>query len=144
MIWVWHTITSIGQNYYFFHNFHFVHNIWQIVSGDDIKENHSFAIFISTGQRECSVVGQNLVSKYHNFLIFQPIFIRFSLLCLNQFLLFVISRNLSYNHVPWFRALNNLSCRAKCKPWKIAASNAIEWKSIQMSSEVGHTHPHPP
>ena len=78
-----HTITSLGKilkNLKFY-----VQNIWQVVRWWHHQLTH-LHIYSYRLVKKCFVKICE-TSKCHNFLIFQPIFIRFSLLCLEIFTL---------------------------------------------------------
>ena len=77
-----HTITSLGKILKF--SKFYVQNIWQIVRWWHHQLTHfaySYRLVKKCFVKICET------SKCHNFLIFQPIFIRFSLLCLKIFTL---------------------------------------------------------
>ena len=77
-------LSQVWAKYYFFSNF--MYTICMASSEVMTSSAHSFAYSYRLVKKCFVKICET--SKYHNFLIFQPIFIRFSLLCLKIFTLF--------------------------------------------------------
>ena len=96
-----HTITSLGKILTF--SKFYVQNIWQVVRWWHHQLTH-LHIHIDWSRNVLWKFAK--IQSVHNFLIFQPIFIRFSLLCLE---IFTLSSEIKLNLL-WSSSLTPLYC----------------------------------